>query len=51
MKYKVVYVYAPYPSVYFRNKAEAIKFSKDEIPATKVYKVNIFGIAKEIAVC
>jgi hypothetical protein len=51
MKYKVVYLYAPYPSVCFRKKAEAIEFSKNQVCATKVYKTNIFGISKEIVVC
>lgn len=50
-KYRVHYVYAPRPSVYFKKKADAIEFCKNEICQTKLYKVNIFGGEKEVEKC
>lgn len=47
--YKVSYVYAPYPPQYFRRKADALSFHKNVLPATEVYKINIFGKCKLIA--
>lgn len=47
-KYKVVYIYAPYPDREFKRLEDAIEFSKNEIPATKIQTRIIFGNWKDL---
>lgn len=46
-KYRVVYIYAPYPNKEFKRLEDAIEFSKNEIPATKIQTKTIFGKWKD----
>ena len=41
--YEVRYVYAPYPSVHFRKKKDAIAFCNTQVAQTKLYRETLFG--------
>ena len=46
-KCRVVYIYAPYPDKEFKRLEDAIEFSKNEIPATKIQTKTIFSKWKD----
>lgn len=46
-KYRVIYVYAPYPFRYFKKLEDAIKFSENEIYITKIQTKTIFSKWKD----
>lgn len=46
--YRVKFIYAPYPTKYFRKKQEALNFKKSKVAASKLEKKQIFGKWKEV---
>ena len=47
-KYKVVFIYAPYPDKEFKTLEQAREFSASQVAATEIQRKTLFGKWKEI---
>ena len=47
-KYKVVFIYAPYPDKEFKTLEQAREFSASQVAATEIQRKTLFGKWKKI---